>query len=57
MRSILLTTTALLLATPVLAASPPGVFADSPAISGLGIRNIGSAQMSGRISAIAARAE
>jgi photosystem II stability/assembly factor-like uncharacterized protein len=57
MRSILLTTTALLLAGPALAATAPAAFADSAAISGLGIRNIGSAQMSGRIASLAARAE
>ena len=58
MRSILLTTTALLLAGPALAAAPaPAPSADSAAISGLGIRNIGSAQMSGRIASIAARVE
>ncbi|MBA2920390.1 sialidase [Sphingomonas sp. MAH-20] len=57
MRSILLTTTALLLAGPALAATAPAAYADSAAISGLGIRNIGSAEMSGRIAAIAGRAE
>lgn len=55
MRHLLLATTALLIAAPAVAASAPA--ADSSAISGLGIRNIGSAQMSGRISAIAARQE
>lgn len=53
MRHLLLLTTALLAAAPALAAT-----ATPPAdISGLGIRNIGSAQMSGRVAAIAARAE
>ncbi len=38
-------------------ASPPGsVPFDAGVVSGLGIRNIGSAAMSGRVSAIAARA-
>lgn len=42
-----------------LAMAAPAVAADTPAagISGLGIRNIGAAEMSGRIAAIAARAE
>jgi photosystem II stability/assembly factor-like uncharacterized protein len=56
MRHILLATTALLAAAPAFAATNQPV-ADSSAISGLGIRNIGSAQMSGRISALAARQE
>ncbi|MFD1611972.1 sialidase [Sphingomonas tabacisoli] len=56
MRSILFCTTALILGVPALAQTAP-VTADSAAISGLGIRNIGSAQMSGRIAAIAARQE
>ncbi|OYQ24279.1 sialidase [Sandarakinorhabdus cyanobacteriorum] len=43
---------ALAVAGPVLAADTP-----TAGISGLGIRNIGSAEMSGRIAAIAARAE
>jgi hypothetical protein len=55
MRHILLATTALLIAAPAAAATTPA--ADSSAVSGLGIRNIGSAQMSGRIAAIAARQE
>lgn len=57
MRHILLCTTALLLAAPAIAAAQPTPAADTAAISGLGIRNIGSAQMSGRISAIAAHVE
>ena len=57
MRNLLLTTTALALAVPVLAAAPPVAALDSSSISGLGIRNIGSAAMSGRIAAIAARQE
>jgi photosystem II stability/assembly factor-like uncharacterized protein len=55
MRTLLLATTALLVADPAHAAPAPT--ADSSAVSGLGIRNIGSAQMSGRIAAIAARQE
>lgn len=44
--------------TPALAAAgPPGVKFTSASVSGLGIRNIGSATSSGRIAAIAARAE
>lgn len=40
------------------AVAPAGAqYADSAAISGLNIRNIGSAQMSGRIAAVAARQE
>ena len=55
MRHLLLATTALI-AVPA-AAAPTSPAADRAAISGLGIRNIGSATMSGRISAIAARRE
>lgn len=57
MRSILLITTALVAASPALAAPATSPAADSSAISGLGIRNVGSAQMSGRIAALAARQE
>jgi photosystem II stability/assembly factor-like uncharacterized protein len=54
-RSLLLASAALM-AAPALAATPqPPV--NSAAISGLGIRNIGSAQMSGRVAAIDARQE
>ena len=56
MRNILLASAAFLIASPLLAAAPAPV-ADSSAVSGLGIRNIGSAQMSGRIAAIAADRE
>ena len=52
LRTLLLASTAALAAAPAAAQS-----ADSSAISGLGIRNIGSATMSGRISAIAGRHE
>ncbi len=52
-RTILLLSTALASAAPAFAAPT----ADSSAVSGLGIRNIGSAAMSGRISAIDARQE
>jgi photosystem II stability/assembly factor-like uncharacterized protein len=55
-RSLLLTATALTLAVPATARTAAPVI-DSAAISGLGIRNIGSAAMSGRIAAIAARQE
>ena len=55
LRSILLASVALA-AAPALAAVPqPAV--NSAAISGLGIRNIGSATMSGRIAAVAGRQE
>lgn len=57
MRTILLATTALLAAAPALAAPAATPAADSASVSGLGIRNIGSAQMSGRIAALAARPE
>src|SRR5215208_2890932 len=43
-------------AQPLTAADTPAPF-DSGVVSGLGIRNIGSAAMSGRIAAIAARAD
>jgi photosystem II stability/assembly factor-like uncharacterized protein len=52
--------TKLLLAAGALVATLPATAAatiDSSAVSGLGVRNIGSAQMSGRISAIAGRRE
>ncbi|HTS02440.1 MAG TPA: sialidase, partial [Thermoanaerobaculia bacterium] len=42
-------------AAPAATAAPPAI--DSGAISGLGARNIGSATMSGRIAAVAGRAE
>ena len=50
---------ALLLAsgTTAMAADAPAVRFDSATISGLGARNIGSATMSGRISAIAAHTD
>ena len=54
MRSMLLAGAAIL-AGPAVA--QPLVPADSAAISGLGVRNIGSAKMSGRISAVAGRRE
>ncbi len=57
-RSLLLAATALTLVLPAAARTPASAPAlDSAAISGLGIRNIGSAVMSGRIAAIAARQE
>jgi photosystem II stability/assembly factor-like uncharacterized protein len=56
MRNILLGTAALFIASPAFAATTAPV-ADSSAVSGLGVRNIGSAQMSGRIAAIAAHRE
>src|SRR6476659_4803805 len=57
MRNILLGTATLVIASPLVAAAPVAPVADSSAVSGLGIRNIGSAQMSGRIAAIAAHHE
>ena len=54
MRYVLLASAAIV-AAPVTA--QPLVTADSAAISGLGARNIGSAKMSGRISAVAGRRE
>jgi photosystem II stability/assembly factor-like uncharacterized protein len=57
MRNILLGTAALIIASPLAAAAPVAPVADSSAVSGLGIRNIGSAQMSGRISAITGHRE
>jgi photosystem II stability/assembly factor-like uncharacterized protein len=58
MRHLLLVTSALLAAAPALAQTrPAAVAADSAAISGLGIRNVGSAQMSGRIASLAAHQE
>lgn len=53
LRTILFATTAAALVAP--AAAQTAVPADSAAISGLGIRNIGSAKMSGRVSAVAGR--
>ena len=50
--AILASTSLGLIATPAIAAN-----ADASVISGLGARNIGSAQMSGRIAALAARVE
>ncbi|MEJ7776906.1 MAG: sialidase [Sphingomicrobium sp.] len=50
-------TRAILLLSTILAAAPIVAQTSSSAISGLGIRNIGSATMSGRIAAIAARQE
>ena len=52
LRSILLTSAAALVAFPADAQS-----FDSAAVSGLGVRNIGSATMSGRIAAVAGRQE
>jgi photosystem II stability/assembly factor-like uncharacterized protein len=52
LRSILLASAAAILATPAAAQS-----FDSAAISGLGVRNIGSATMSGRIAAVTGRQE
>ncbi|WP_310468541.1 VPS10 domain-containing protein [Sphingomonas sp.] len=49
--------TFLLLGTALAAAAPAAAQTSSAAISGLGIRNIGSSQMSGRIAALAARQE
>ena len=46
--------TIFLLGTALAAAAPAAAQTSSAAISGLGIRNIGSAQMSGRIAALAA---
>ena len=51
-RSILLASAAALVASPAAAQS-----FDSAAVSGLGVRNIGSATMSGRIAAVAGRQE
>lgn len=53
-RAIFLATAAAVLATPAAAQAPA---ADTAAISGLGVRNIGSATMSGRIAAVAGRQE
>jgi photosystem II stability/assembly factor-like uncharacterized protein len=56
MRPIYLLASVALIAVPgVAAAAPPAV--DSAAISGLGVRNIGSATMSGRIAAVTGRQE
>jgi photosystem II stability/assembly factor-like uncharacterized protein len=55
-RSILLATGAAVLATPA-AAQNLAAPADTAAISGLGVRNIGSAAISGRIAAVAGRQE
>src|SRR5438067_445940 len=52
LRSILLASAAMIIATPAVAQS-----FDSAAVSGLGVRNIGSATMSGRIAAVAGRQE
>ena len=54
LRNMLLASAAAMLATPAIAQSAG---ADTAAISGLGIRNIGSATMSGRIAAVAGRQE
>ena len=53
-RFLLLASAAAVVATPVLAQAPA---ADTAAISGLGVRNIGSATMSGRIAAVDGRQE
>ena len=55
LRNVLLASAAMLAAPPTLAATPAQT--SSAAISGLGIRNIGSAAMSGRIAALDARQE
>jgi hypothetical protein len=55
-RTALLAATALTFAMPAVAADTTATPA-SAGISGLGIRNIGSAAMSGRIAALAARVE
>jgi len=55
LRIMLFASAAAVLASP--AAAQNAVPADSAAISGLGIRNIGSATMSGRIAAVAGRQE
>lgn len=55
LRTIVLASTSALLVTPAFAQAI--VPADTAAISGLGIRNIGSAKMSGRISAVVGREE
>jgi photosystem II stability/assembly factor-like uncharacterized protein len=52
LRALLLASAAAAIASPAIAQS-----ADTAAISGLGVRNIGSATMSGRISAVTARHE
>src|SRR5919199_1209505 len=52
LRSILLASSALIISAPGVSQS-----FDSAAISGLGVRNIGSATMSGRIAAVAGRQE
>jgi len=54
LHSILLASAATLMAAPATAQTLP---ADSAAISGLGVRNIGSATMSGRIAAVTGRRE
>ncbi|HZU51597.1 MAG TPA: sialidase, partial [Sphingomicrobium sp.] len=54
-RMMLFATAAAIVAAPVFAEAP--VPADSAVISGIGVRNIGSAKMSGRISAVAGRHE
>ncbi len=56
MNRILLLASTALIAAPAVAA-PPQPTANSAAISGLGVRNIGSATMSGRIAAVTARQE
>ena len=56
LRTILLASAAALLAAPAIAQNVAPA-ADTAAISGLGIRNIGSAKMSGRVSAVAGRRE
>ena len=55
LRTILLASAAVIAAPSIAATVPPT--ANSAAISGLGIRNIGSAAMSGRVAALAARQE
>ena len=55
LRNMLLASAATMFAIPATAQTVPS--ADSAAISGLGVRNIGSATMSGRIAAVAGRQE
>src|SRR4051812_27392026 len=55
LRTMLLATAAAVLVSPAAAQNVPAP--DSAAISGLGVRNIGSATMSGRIAAVAGRQE
>src|SRR5258708_35298509 len=56
LRTMLLASAAVTLAMPAVAQNAAPA-ADTAAISGLGVRNIGSAKMSGRVSAVAGRRE